>query len=127
MPNRIGALLERLAHLEQEIEVELNTARDRWAYRLEAGRVRFERDASRAHARFRQSIPAFLRKGSLGNLLTAPIIYAVILPIALLDLVITMYQHICFRVYGIALVRRSKYVACPIAASTRPFSGTGVA
>lgn len=41
---------------------------------------------------------------------TAPIIYAMVLPIALLDLWATAYQQICFRVYGIPRVRRGDYL-----------------
>ena len=37
-------------------------------------------------------------------------IYSLIVPIALLDLWITAYQAICFRMYGIARVRRSGYI-----------------
>ena len=40
---------------------------------------------------------------------TAPIIYAVVVPLLLLDLSVTVYQRICFRVYGIARVSRSDY------------------
>ena len=37
-------------------------------------------------------------------------IYSLIIPISLLDLFITVYQHICFRVYGVPLVKRGEYV-----------------
>jgi hypothetical protein len=63
-----------------------------------------------AHRRLRQSIPRFLRESSIAPLLSAPLVYSMIVPIALLDLWISVYQSICFRVYGVALVRRSTYV-----------------
>lgn len=47
---------------------------------------------------------------SVFTVLTAPLIYSLILPILLLDLWATIYQHICFRVYGVARVRRSDFV-----------------
>jgi hypothetical protein len=77
---------------------------------IEAGRVRFEHEVRRAHRRLKQSIPRFLRESSIPNLLTAPMIYSMVIPIALLDGWISLYQAICFRVYGIARVRRSSYV-----------------
>ncbi|HEY7288551.1 MAG TPA: hypothetical protein VH583_01855 [Vicinamibacterales bacterium] len=58
----------------------------------------------------KKSIPRFLRESSIPNLLTAPLIYSMTVPIALLDLWITIYQTIAFRVYGIARVRRSTYI-----------------
>lgn len=110
MPARIDDLLERITQLEREVEIELNRARDEWRYRIEAGRIRFERDVRLAHDRLKQSIPAFIRESSPLNLLTAPIIYSLIAPIALLDLWITLYQALCFPLYGIARVRRSTYI-----------------
>jgi hypothetical protein len=110
MPSRIDDLLEHMARLERELEAELNRARTDWRYRIEARRVRFERDVRLAHRRAKQSIPRFLRESSIPNLLTAPVVYSLVVPIAFLDLWITLYQTVCFRVYGIALVRRSTYI-----------------
>ena len=65
------------------------------------GRIRFERDVRLAHDRLKQSIPAFIRESSpLNLLLTAPIIYSWIAPIALLDLWISIYQALCFPIYA---------------------------
>lgn len=107
---RIDDLLARIAHLEAEVEAELNRARDKWRYSIGAGRIRFERDLRLAHLRLKQSIPAFIRESRPLNVLAAPLIYSMILPIALLDLWMTVYQTVCFPMYGIARVRRSSYV-----------------
>ena len=40
--------------------------------------------------------------------LTAPVIYAGILPFALLDLFVGIYQAVCFPIYGIAKVKRGE-------------------
>jgi len=61
-------------------------------------------------ARFRQSIPAFLRESSIAALLTTPVIYSVLPVFLLLDAWITAYQWICFPIYGIARVRRRRYI-----------------
>jgi len=110
MASRIDDLLEHIARLEREVEAELNRVRAQWRYRIEAGRVRFEREVRLAHQRFKQSIPRFLRESSVPSLLTAPLIYSLIVPIALLDAWISLYQAVCFRAYGIARVRRSAFV-----------------
>jgi hypothetical protein len=110
MPSRIEDLLVRIAELEREVEHELNRARDQWRYRVVAGRIRFERDVRLAHDRLKHSIPTFIRESSLLNLLTAPLIYSMIVPIALIDGWLTVYQRVCFPIYGIARVRRSTYI-----------------
>jgi len=110
MPSRVDDLLAHIAHLERELENELNRTRDEWRYRIVAGRVRFERQAHLAHKRVRQRLLRFLRESSIPNTLTAPLIFSMIVPIALLDLWITVYQGICFPIYGVARVRRSAYI-----------------
>lgn len=43
-------------------------------------------------------------------ILTAPIIYAMIVPFALLDALVSLYQLACFPVYGVARVRRGDHM-----------------
>lgn len=47
---------------------------------------------------------------SLLNILVAPVIYSMIIPGLILDLFVSVYQAVCFPVYGIQKVRRSDYV-----------------
>ena len=110
MASRIDDLLQRIAQLERELEDEFSRVRQQWHYRIEAGRVRFAHDARLAHERLKQSIPRFIRESSPLNLMTAPIIYSLIVPIALVDLWITAYQRVCFPIYGISRVRRSAFI-----------------
>jgi hypothetical protein len=39
-----------------------------------------------------------------------PFIYAMIIPAVILDIFLFIYQNICFRLYGIPLVKRSGYI-----------------
>ena len=110
MASRIDALIARIASLEHDLDDEFERARARWRYRIERGRVRFEREGLDTHRRFRQSLVRFLRESQLLSVLTAPAIYSLLIPIALLDLWVSVYQAICFRAYGIARVRRSAYI-----------------
>jgi len=107
---RIDDLLQRMAALEREIDLELDLVRSTWRYQFEKGRIRFEREARDAHRRLRRSIPGYLRESQILNILTAPVIYAMIIPIAFLDAWVSLYQAICFRAYGIARVKRSAYI-----------------
>ncbi len=42
--------------------------------------------------------------------LTAPFIYALIIPLVLLDIFVSIYQAVCFPTYGIEKVKRSDYL-----------------
>lgn len=110
MASRIDEVMAHIAQLERELEYELNRTRAEWHYRIVAGRIRFERQAHLAHKRLKQRIRTFLRESSIPNALTTPLIFSLIVPVAILDLWITAYQLACFPIYGIARVRRSAYV-----------------
>jgi hypothetical protein len=110
MASRIDDLLERIAGLERELDTEFERARAKWRYRIERGRVRFERGVWQTHRRLRQSVARFLRESYLPSVLTAPVIYSLLVPVALLDLWVTVFQAICFRAYGISRVDRSAYI-----------------
>lgn len=51
------------------------------------------------------------RRHAVRSLLTTPFIYSLGLPLALLDGWVSLYQWLCFPVYGIDRVRRSRYFA----------------
>lgn len=80
-----------------------------WRYRVHRGRVRFDDDVRRVHRRLRQSLPAYLRGANFFSLTTAPLIYSLLLPLVLLDLWVSVYQWVCFPIYGLARVRRRRY------------------
>jgi hypothetical protein len=107
---KVAELMERVRELEADLDREVARARPRWHYRLERGQAIFVDRVRRRHARLRQSIPRFLLDGSLLNLATAPVIYSLAVPLVLLDAWITLYQWICFPIYGIARVRRRDYI-----------------
>src|SRR3954447_1651940 len=107
MPSHLDDLQERAATLEREIEHQLNLAREHWRYRIDAGKIRFELDIRAVHHRLKQSIPAYLRESNPLHLLVAPVIYSLIVPIAIVDAWITLYQMICFPIFGITRVRRN--------------------
>ena len=110
MSSPLDDLLHRIAALERELEAERIRLGERWRYRIEHGRVWFERDVRDAHRRLRRSVARYLRESQIPNMLTAPVIYSLIVPVALLDLWVSVYQTVCFRVYGIARVKRSTYI-----------------
>ncbi|EXJ16732.1 hypothetical protein [Imhoffiella purpurea] len=107
-------ILRRLRETQREFDRErdrmLEEGRDRFRYELRRGKVVFERNVRRLHRQRRIGLWRYIRDAPIAFILTAPVIYGMILPFAILDLSITLYQNVCFRVYGIPLVRRSDYL-----------------
>jgi hypothetical protein len=109
MNPKISELLARIQQMELEIEQEMKRKRAELQADFEETRVRFEREVLEQQRRFKTGVIAYLLTANLLSVLTAPVIYALFFPILLLDLSITIYQHICFRAYGISRVKRSDY------------------
>ncbi|MBY4893634.1 hypothetical protein KUL25_12760 [Rhodobacteraceae bacterium N5(2021)] len=103
-------LVERIAALEDQLEAEFETRRQRFSYRVEQGRVVFERDILNQHKAVKQKLGSYLANARPMVVLTAPVIYAMIIPFVVLDLFLTVYQAICFPVYRIEKVRRGDYI-----------------
>jgi len=105
----ISELLARIQHIESEIELEMKLKRAELKADFDETRVRFEREVLEQQRRFKTGAIAYLFTANWLSVLTAPVIYALLFPILLLDLSITVYQHICFRAYGLARVKRGDY------------------
>lgn len=45
------------------------------------------------------------------HLASLPFIYMVIFPIVILDVILEVYHHVCFSLWGIPLIDRNKYIA----------------
>ncbi len=106
----INKLKEALENLHEEIQRDLEEKQREFKYRIEQRRVVFEQTVKDRHRELRMRIARFLRTSSIPAILTAPVIYSLIVPLLLLDLFVTVYQQICFRVYRIPLVKRRDYI-----------------
>ena len=109
MNPKISELLDRIQQMELEIELEMKRKRAELQADFEETRVRFEREVLEQQRRFKTGVISYLLTANWLSVLTAPVIYALLLPMLLLDVSITIYQQICFRAYGIPRVKRGDY------------------
>ena len=110
MNPRIQELLERIVRIEDELEAELQRRRAELHADFEQRRVRFEAEVLSQQRRFKTGLLRYLRESELRNVVSAPIIYAMFVPMLLLDLFVTAYQWCCFPLYRIPRVRRRDYL-----------------
>jgi len=80
-------------------------------YELRKGKVWFSEEIKREHGRLKTSLASYVLHSRVLAILTAPFIYAVLIPFVLLDLFVSIYQTVCFPVYGIPKARRRDYIA----------------
>jgi hypothetical protein len=106
----IETLTEKIQALEAELEAELGKLRAGLRVGLEKGKVVFEEEILRRHRELKSGLAAYVLGANPLVILTAPLIYSVIVPLVLLDLLITVYQAVCFPIYGIPKVKRGDYL-----------------
>ena len=110
MTHSTDTLLSRIRELQDQLEADFDRRRDAFLYRLENGRVTFDAEARRRQRAFRVRLTDFLRQTRPLVVLTAPLIYSLIIPFVALDVMVTLYQRLCFPIYRIAPVRRADFI-----------------
>ncbi|MGP0088355.1 MAG: hypothetical protein ACLPKB_00080 [Xanthobacteraceae bacterium] len=110
MTPHITALTDKIRELEAELDAELAQRRAELHVGMERGRAFFEEEILRRHREMRTRLWTYIRNAHPLVIITAPVIYSMIIPFVLLDLFVTIYQAVCFPVYGIPKVRRGDYL-----------------
>ena len=110
MNDHLDALLTRMNQLEKEILRELQKKETEFFYEVRKGKVRFTEEARARHKRLVKRFLAYLRGSTFWVLLTGPVIWSCLIPIALMDVVFSIYQALCFPIYGIPKVKRREHI-----------------
>lgn len=109
MSKRVEDLLENIRTLEKELKEEIKRIKIE-TYEIRDRSIKFKDEVRAHHKSQLVRVFTYLRHARLRNIATAPMIWLCIFPALFMDLVVTLYQLICFPVYGIPKVRRSDYI-----------------
>lgn len=112
MIDQLDVVFAKFREAEVNLLGELQRKRQEFYYEVRKGKVQFTEAAKAHHLTFLKRLACFLRDSNAIALLTAPFIWFCLFPIAFLDLVITIYQVICFPIYRIPKVRRAEFLLC---------------
>lgn len=110
MNTTIRNLLKQITALEDQLRIALREQEGKLRYTIEGRRIAFEQSVKEAHTRMKMNAFRWIINVRPQNYLTAPIIYGMIVPLALADLCVSFYQAVCFPIYQIAKVRRRDYI-----------------
>ena len=111
MTERMQDLAEQIVRLQDELDREIEKRRKALGWELKEKIGEFELGVVEAHRRVRMGVIKFLGGAAPAVVLTAPVIYSLIIPMVIVDAWVSAYQAICFRAYGLPRVRRSDYIA----------------
>ncbi|HEY9201771.1 MAG TPA: hypothetical protein VIQ81_09250 [Gammaproteobacteria bacterium] len=108
--NKLQNLIQEIKQLEDQLLEEIQRKQDAFVYKIKGKKVTFEEATRKYHKGMATGLVAYIFHASFLNILTAPFIWLCIVPAVLMDAVVSLYQFVCFRVYGIPKVKRSDYI-----------------
>ena len=109
--DEITQLAGSIRELERQLEEALARRRLELNFKVHDGVAHFEQAVIARHRLLKATLLRYIFGSHPAMILSAPAIYALIIPFILLDLFVAVYQAVCFPVYGIPRVRRSDYFA----------------
>ena len=98
MNSRIDEIFDAIRVLEENLKKELEIEEKKLSQSIQS-----------AQKEFKETLLHYLWRTPFLHYLTAPIIYAGIIPAFILEFFLFFYQHINFRIYKIAPVNRKEY------------------
>ena len=110
MNDRIAELLAQMAALERDLHTAVQNQESKIFFQIKGKRIEFERSVLAAHRKLKKNFFRWLVTDRPQNLITGPVIYAMIVPLLLLDACVSFYQWACFPIYGIVKVKRGDYI-----------------
>ena len=110
MNDTIAQLMAKMAEVENDLRTAIHEQESKMFFEIKGKRVEFESSVKAAHKKLKTNFFRWLVTNRPQNLITGPIIYAMVFPLMMLDLCVSLYQWICFPVYGVAKVKRSDYI-----------------
>ena len=106
----LAELAAKIRRIDAEIERRIAERRVQFHYAVKRNRVWFEPGIQAGHRAFKLGLWRYIRQTPLAVILVSPVIYSLVLPLALLDAFLGAYQAVCFRAYGIRRVPRADFV-----------------
>ncbi len=109
MNKRITELNEQIKALENEVMAEVQRIRIH-TYEIRDRTIHFEEDVKQRNKAQLVRALTYLRTSKLKHIAISPVIWLCVIPAVLMDLTVSLYQAVCFPVYGIPKARRSDYI-----------------
>lgn len=110
MNDKIKEILEDIEEMKVKLAEEIDKQESHISYQIKNGYVTFEKEVMAKQRENMQHLISWFREVPLMHLLSSPIIYAMIIPAVLLDIILFIYQQTIFRIYKFKMIKRSDYM-----------------
>lgn len=110
MSERIREMIQEIEVMKQKLKEEIAKEEDHINYEIKSGYVIFDEEVIRKQKENMKKLMTYLREIPILNYLSAPLIYGMVIPAFLLDMMLFLYQQVVFRIYKFEFVKRSDYI-----------------
>ncbi len=110
MTTQLEILLDKIKSLEAELIDELQKQEEIFSCQIKKRQILFEENIIIQHKQYAKQLFHYITDAPLKHILSTPFIWSCIIPSLLMDVTISLYQVVCFPVYGIPKVKRQDYI-----------------
>jgi len=110
MNDKIRELIEEIDSMKLKLAEEIDKQESHISYEIKNGYVTFEKEVLAKQRENMKNLLSWFREVPLLHLLTAPLIYAMVIPAIMFDVLLFVYQQVAFRVFKFEFIRRSDYM-----------------
>ena len=110
MHGNIQKILGEIADLKKQLKEEIREKEAKMAYEIRQGKVYFSKETLQKQEEKITHFFRYLREAPLLHILSAPIVYMMIIPAVILDLFLFVYVAVIFPIYKFPKIKRSDYI-----------------
>lgn len=110
MSSQLEIIMNQIKVLENELIEEIQKQQQEFLYVIDKNHIYFEASIILQHRECTKRLLKYFTNASLKNIISIPFIWLCIVPFLLMDIVVSLYQLICFPLYDIPKVKRQDYI-----------------
>ena len=110
MNDKIREIIDEIEAMKVKLSEEIDKQESHISYEIKNGYVTFEKEVLAKQKENMKNLLTWLGEVPLLHFLIAPLIYAMVIPAILLDIILFIYQQVVFRVFKFKLIKRSDYM-----------------
>jgi len=110
MNNKIKEMIEEIEAMKLKLTEEIAQQESHINYEIKNGYVTFEKEVLAKQKENMKNLLTWFGEVPLLHFLAAPIIYGMVIPTILLDVILFIYQQIVFRIFKFEFLKRSDYI-----------------
>ncbi len=110
MNDKIKEMIEEIEAMKVKLGEEIAQQEKDISYEIQNGYVRFEQEIFNRQKENMKNLLAWFRDIPLLHLLASPLVYAMVIPAILFDIILFVYQQVIFRIFKFKFIKRSDYI-----------------